>query len=72
MREAGKMQKTREWMVWLFLLIVNGVLLFILLLPATAVTAKFDGVTPGSESAGLLFLGFFLIGLSGFVKRIKK
>ncbi len=59
-------------MGWLFLLIVNGVLLFIILLPAKAVTMKFDGVTHGSESAGLLFLGFFLIGLSGFVKRIKK
>ena len=72
MREAGKMQKTREWMVSLFLLVVNGLLLFIILLPAAAVATKFDGITHHAESAGLLFLGFFLIGLSGFVKRIKK
>ena len=67
-----KMQKSREWVVWLSFLIVNGVLLFIFLLPARALTIKFDGGTHGSESAGLFFLGLFLIGLSGFVKKVKK
>ena len=67
-----KMQKTRELIVWLFLVIVTGVLWFIFLLPVEAVTINSYGATRGSESAGLLFLGFFLIGLSGFVKRIKK
>jgi hypothetical protein len=37
-----------------------------------AASMKFDGITHGLESASLLFLGFFLIGLSGFAKRIKK
>lgn len=59
-------------MVWLFVLIVNGVLLSLFLLPARAVTVKFDEVTHGSEWAGILLLGFFLIGLSRFVKRIKE
>ena len=59
-------------MVWLFLLIVNGVLLFIILLPAAAVVTKFDGVTHHADSVGLLLFGFFLIGLSKFVERIKK
>jgi len=67
-----RMREKREWMIWLFLLVVNGVLLFILLLPAGAVSTKFDGGTRGSESAGLLFLGFFLIGLSRLVRKIKK
>jgi hypothetical protein len=67
-----KMHKTRELIVWLFLLIVNVVLLFIFLLPVGAVTIRSDRVTHGSESAGLFFLGFFLIGLSKLVKRIKK
>ena len=65
------MRKTRELTAWLFFLIVNGVLLFVILLP-TGAGATFDKVTRGSESAGLLFLGFFLIGLSGFVKRVKR
>jgi len=41
-------------------------------LPVGAVTINSYEVTRGSESAGLLFFGFFLIGLSGFVKRIIK
>ncbi len=65
------MRKTRELTAWLLFLIVNGVLLFVILLPAGA-DVTFDKVTRGSESAGLLFLGFFLIGLSRFVKRVKR
>jgi len=66
------MLKKRKRMVWLFFFIVNGVLLFTFLLPTRAVSMKFDGAIHGSESVVLLFLGLFLIGLSGFVKRIKK
>jgi len=66
------MLKKREWMIWLFFLIVNGVLLFVYLLSAGAVSTKFGGETHGSESASLLFLGFFLIGLSRLVRRIEK
>jgi hypothetical protein len=67
-----KMQKTRELIVWLILLMINGVLLFMFLSHAGAVPIKTDGVTHASESGGLILLGFFLIGFSGFVKRIKK
>ena len=59
-------------MIWLVFLIANGGLLFIFLLPARAVSFKFDGGTRGSELAGFLFLGFFLIGLSKLVRKIKK
>ena len=51
---------------------INGVFLFIFLSHVGAIPIKIDGVTHGSESGGLLLLGFFLIGFSGFVKRIKK
>jgi len=67
-----KVQKTKKMVAWFFLLIVNGVLLFLFLSPVEAMTMKFHGGPLAREPATLLLLGSFLIGLAGFLKRIKK